>query len=358
MTPKLHAANTWMRCQASVRIGAMSPDLRDRDDRDEGVLAHDVAMAYATGADCPPGATGEMRDGAALWCEALVERAPLEEWRYEQEVDPGRAIHPAIPRSRPDAYATLPGELIVAEYKFGHREVPAAHNWQTTGYLVTLAEELGLPADTKLTVLVVQPRYYGRHPRVRSWSAPGVDRNPLRLQMRNAADLTLKGDAPCTTGTWCRGCDGARNCEALERAGAFIADHVGVTSLHEQTPAQVGRELQALHHAQALLKARVDAKEVEALHLIGRGEPVAGYETGYTQPREKFPAERYAEVIEMGALFGVDLAEPPKPVTPAQARKRGIDASVISAYSVTPPGERKLMPADYSHTQEVFSNGK
>lgn len=358
MTPKLHAAAVWMNCQASVRVSGSAPRLDERTDRDEGVLAHEVARAYAQGLACPAGATEEMREGAALWVEAIEQYGPTADWRYEQEIDPGAVISPAIPKSRPDAYLAREGELVVAEYKFGHREVDPRKAWQVIGYLVTLAAELGLPDSTKLTALIVQPRYYGRHPRVRAHSTPGVNRHPLTVQMRTAAADTMKGEAPCKTGEWCRSCDGRRACEVLEAATAGIADEAGVTRIHAQTPAQVGAELRALQHAQTLLKARLDAKEEEALHLLGRGQAVPGYEMGSTQPRERFPAERHGEVIAMGKLLGVDLARPPEPVTPAQARKKGIDASVISAYSVTPPGERKLMPVDYSHSKEVFGNGK
>lgn len=51
------------------------------------------------------------------------------------------------------------------------------------------------------------------------------------------------------------------------------------------------------------------------------------------------------EVFALGDMMGVDLRKKPEAITPAQARKLGLDEDVSKAYSKRPPGEVKLVPA-------------
>ena len=58
----------------------------------------------------------------------------------------------------------------------------------------------------------------------------------------------------------------------------------------------------------------------------------------------------------MGELLGFDLAKPKEPITPAQARKIGVDNSLIDEYSQRVPGALKLVEA--KDARKVFRGDK
>lgn len=60
----------------------------------------------------------------------------------------------------------------------------------------------------------------------------------------------------------------------------------------------------------------------------------------------------------MGDLMGVDLRKPVELDTPAQARKKGVDESVIAAYSETPMTAIKLVEVDGTEARQVFTRNE
>jgi hypothetical protein len=65
-------------------------------------------------------------------------------------------------------------------------------------------------------------------------------------------------------------------------------------------------------------------------------------------------AKPVAEVLALGAAFGLDLAKPPEAITPKQAIDKGLDPSMAAAYSNTPRGEAKLVVDDGSKARRIF----
>lgn len=364
-TPKASDAGVWVHCQASVRLSRLFPDLDpDSPERVEGREWHAAAEALLRDGEVV--GTPAMQEGAQLYAETLKGLAPIEAWHVEEVVDLSK-VHSFIPHGRPDAWCYHDGWLRSADYKPGHGYVDEWENWQQLLYLCALFDRLvgegvipNTPEaedSTRVSVTIVQPRYYGRHGPVRTRNMRASQLRAYRNMLEGSAALTLKGDAPAKTGEHCSKCPARRGCGTLQEATLRVVDLAGHTSSVDPTPELVGHELQTLHAAQQLLKARADALEEQALHHLAGGREVAGYEMGETQTRETWQSGKAEDVLRLGAILGVDLALPPAPVTPAQARKRGIDAAVISAYSHRPAGARKLMPADPTITLRIFNNG-
>ena len=86
---------------------------------------------------------------------------------------------------------------------------------------------------------------------------------------------------------------------------------------------------------------------------IRKGEPATGWTLEQGYGREKW-TQPVADVLALGAALGYDLAKPQEAITPAQARKKGIDDAVISAYSEKPKGEMKLRPLDEKSIRKAF----
>ena len=155
-----------------------------------------------------------------------------------------------------------------------------------------------------------------------------------------------------TTGAHCKHCPGRHACPALQQ-GAYSDAEFAVKSLPvDLSPAAAALELKILERSLDRLTARVEGLR-ESLLVLGRqGERLPYYrmEQGYGRPTWTLPAE---QVIAMGELMGADLAKVGV-VTPAQAKKLGVDESVIKAYSVTPLGSMKLVPDDTGDARRVF----
>lgn len=364
--PTASTAHVWVNCPGSVALATASPDPdRDAPRRLEGREWHAVAETYLKEGKLT--GTDEQQAGAELSRETLTALAPWGAWRAEKSVDLSW-IHPSIPPGRVDASAWRDGWLRVADYKAGRSYVSELDNWQALLYLAGLLHQLqqdGEVPDTpqaeeaiRVSVTIVQPRYYGQHPQARTWTGRASVLRAFVNLARDAAALTQAEAPPLKVGPWCAKCDAKHACDLLSTASGAIAEWAEEARPAPPTPERVGLELRMLHEAQKLLKARADGLEAQALHFLQRGQGVAGFEMGTTQPRERFDPERVEELLALGQLLGVDLAKPREPITPAQARKLGIDKGVIDSYAIRPAGERKLVPVDFDYSKRIFSNGK
>lgn len=361
MRPRASDAGVWVNCQASTRLASLFPDLDpDAAHRVEGREWHSVGETLLKTGELT--GTVEQQEGAVMLAESLAELAPLKHWRSEIVV-PCSAIHPEIPDGKPDASFMDRDWIRVADYKCGNGYVDEYENWQCLACLCAMAKREGIDLGTRrCSITIVQPRYFGRHPRVRTWEFPAAHLPRYEAVLAKAAELTRKGEAPARVGPWCGKCAGARGCGTLNQAAGAIAEWADVTRPFDPEPQWVGAELRMLQGAMKMLKARADAMEEQALHLLGKGRAVPGFEMGEVASRETIPAENRDKVLALGQMLKVDLAKPAEPLSPNQARaklrEKGIDEAVIKPYCSRPAGARKLLPVDFNHTKRIFSNGE
>jgi hypothetical protein len=59
------------------------------------------------------------------------------------------------------------------------------------------------------------------------------------------------------------------------------------------------------------------------------------------------------QIIGIGEIFGKDLSKPGV-LTPAQAKKEGIDEAVIKQYTSNPSGSLKLVAINTADARRVF----
>jgi hypothetical protein len=110
-----------------------------------------------------------------------------------------------------------------------------------------------------------------------------------------------------------------------------------------------------LERAQERLTARVDGLRELTLANLRRGDavPYYGLEASKGRAQWTLPTE---QLIAVGKLLGKDLAKP-SVVTPAQAKKLGVDDAVILAYSENTLGTQKLVKRNNVTLRNVFGNG-
>jgi hypothetical protein len=357
-------------CHDSVALAALYPE-DDGPEAREGVAAHWCATETLQGrtrrvGDVAPNGvtiTEEMEDGAALYVGACLSRIDLTTIRVEQTL-PATDIHEQCGgTSDTSGRGYEPYVLHVVDYKFGFGFVDAFENWQCLAYVSQLLSDLIARGEwdwaqedvTFVEITIVQPRSFHRDGPVRSWR---VRLSALRAHfntLRNAAAASLQPNAKCAVGEYCRYCPARHACPTLQNAALSACDVAGQAIAFDLPPAAVGNELRRLHYFAKLLKARIDGLEVEALSMLrqGKGVPhfIADSQPGRLVWREDFGADA---VIAMGDALGKDLRKPATPITPTQAAKAGIDASVIDAYAFRPRGEMKLVPFDNRDSRKIF----
>lgn len=268
-------------------------------------------------------------------------------------------IHPDC-EGTPDAYLLdLPGRrLVVWDYKYGHRDVDPLKHPQMVCYAAGVFEAYELDeadfADLEVSIRIVQPRNFSSSGPVREWRTTGAAVMREVERLARAAEAAKAPNAPTLTGSHCRDCSAIHACEANRRVGGVAIDMAGKSTPEVLPPEALGLELLQIDQALQRLNARrAGIAEVVLASLRGGGRNPY-WSVGHGSGRERWTAPA-GEVFALGDLLGADLRKDPAPVTPAEARKLGVDASVIAAYSEKPTGAAKLVPVDNNRAAKAFT---
>ncbi len=303
--------------------------------------------------------TSEMIEGAELFADTV--RAQMGDAPYRMETPVAIPSVHAQCWGTPDVHSIWAWRLRVIDYKFGHRFVDEYENDQCTmyaaGVIDGLAETMGVAAgalDQRITVdiTIVQPRCYYKGAPVRTWSIPATDLRARINQLHYAADAALSPNPVATTNEGCVDCPGKHACPALQRAAYSDAEFSSQSTPGPLPVAAASLELRYMERARDRLNARIEglSEELKAKARSGQRLPFQHLESGWGRTVWDRPV---AEVIAMGELFGVDLGKQDV-ITPKQAIAKGIDETVISSYSRTPPGKTTLVQDDPADIRRVF----
>jgi hypothetical protein len=333
----------------------------ESDEAREGTAAHWVAQAAVLGFPVPPvdaiAANGvvvdqAMIDGATVYAEYIRSVLGHVPARVEQRTAPG-GIHPKC-WGTPDADDTDNGTLHIFDYKYGHRHVEAFENPQLTCYAADRLHASGLPAIAYVMFHIIQPRCFHADGPISSWNCPVGKLYDMIAHLQSCAAAAIRPDAPlvATPGN-CRDCDARTRCPAAQAAAIDAAEFSRAAVPFDLSNAEAARFLSMVRQAQGRLDAMATGLEEQLLQALRSGRFVSGWQLTQTRSREQWrvPVEH---VISMGRALGKDLGKLDA-VTPSQARKLGIDETVISAYAFRPSGEMKLAPIDTTLAKKVFA---
>jgi len=370
------SAHEWSHCDGWLalreeldRQGKLLP--QDGPEALEGDAAHFVAAtALQTGIVLPVGTstpqgvevTWEMVEGAQMYLDHV--RAHAADVVHVEQTLRHDAIHPEV-WGTPDAWSLARGKVLdIWDYKFGHLYVEVFENAQLLCYLALVLEHicLDVPDDQVLHVRlhVVQPRSYQRAQAIRTWEFRASDARAELNHLRAAASTNVAMDSKTKAGPWCAQCPCRIGCTSHQRLAAAAIDYAERGIPNELTPDDLGRELRAVHAAQAALKARETALSVQVESILRSGGVVPFYSMEPGQSRLAWTADA-STIITLGQMIGVDLARAAEPVTPTQAivllkqHAPAIDTSVISAYSHRNAAAMKLSAVDPKLAKKVFA---
>jgi hypothetical protein len=344
-------------CNGWLQLAEGLPTPAATEEELEGDSGHYVAAMYANGReiqlgeDTPNGlkATDEMIDGGILYREVVGPEGVT-----ETPVVVSR-IHPTECYGTPDRWRwnETTRTLRVFDYKFGHKFIEVYENWQLIAYAIGVLEMLGITSDLGVTLIltIVQPRSYHPQGPVRSWKVKASDlRAHVNIAMQ-AAHAALGPKPKTVAGAHCEFCPARHICPTLQEAGADAIEFAGSAEPLNLSAAAVGLELWLLRRAEELIEARKTGLEEQARAMIKRGEVVPCVSLESTKSRltwlDNAPVD---EIFGLGDALGVQLRLPPKPITPTQAKNKGIDEAVIRQYAWNPPGKTKLI-FDPNNTQ-------
>jgi len=373
------SAPTWAKCVGSHVLEALYPEDEDSPKAREGTAAHFYVTEAVQGRYHPVGTLApnghpidaEMHEAGQSFIEDIYAAAPwhfhdtrpdgetMGTFRVETHLTMHGLIHPDC-EGTPDAYLLdlAAKRLIVWDYKYGHGYVEPFGNEQMLCYVAGVFEAYELDEadvrDLAVSIRIVQPRNYDAAGPVRTWDTTGAvvwAEIAVLSQMAHAAKAP---NPPTLTGPQCRYCEARHACPALQSVAMSMVDVAGRSVPRELTPTAVGIELKMLAEGEARLKARKEGLEEVALALSRKGTQVAHWTIGHSKARERWKKPA-AEVIAMGDMLDVDLRKPLEPITPAQARDKGLDAAVTAVYSERPSGAAKLVPFTDTTAKKAFS---
>ena len=354
----------------------MHPDTTESEDAKEGTASHELGermiRSLAVGrAGFPKPEDGidkaDSYEGALMYAEDVAATMRSTGVLGGSNLRIEKPVH--VPRIHDDLWGTPDCNiwdvktlhLHLWDYKFGRRGVEVFENYQMIEYAVGLLDEItggsGLTdQDIKITMTIVQPRYYHREGPIRRWTVAASDLRGY-ANMLHAVEHAALGSNPTTcTGPHCRDCSARHVCPTLQQGGMGSIAYLGQPTPTPLEGDALSLELRMLQEASSLIKARLSGLEAQVEGAIRIGQTVPGFALAPGQKREIWrPAVPVAEVLQLGDMMGVDLRKPEAPCTPKQARDRGIDAAVIGQYSETPAGSLKLV-SDGTKAREVFTN--
>jgi len=357
-------------CTAWPLFAPQYPEDEETIEAKEGTAVHEIAAHMIEG--LPVAKVGdttsnginvseEMIETAAVYADDVVAVANVvgrENLRVEQRIEIPR-IHPYC-YGTPDAsnYHSATNRLYVWDLKNGFGVVEAFENYQGVAYVAGLLDLYGingqLDQETTVHIRIVQPRAFHRDGPIREWIVKASDlRAHINIMAGNAA-VALGDKGECVTGEHCRYCPARHACPAALKTGMTLFETVSKPIPSELPPTALGIQMRLIKRAREQLEYLETGYEAQLDGILRKGGTVPGWTM-----QEKFGRERWnkpvEEVIQLGDMMGISLAKPTA-VTPLQAKKLGIDAAVISAYSIKPPTGLKLVPDNDNKARKVFDN--
>lgn len=339
----------------NARANGLTLDEDDTDASREGTAAHEVAARLAEHGELMPvgslasngvAVTDEMVEGAEMWAAAVT---PSNGGDFEKQIE-CMYIHRDCYGTPDYAFGPEAGTLLVSDYKFGHRYVSAFENWQLIAYAIGRMPSY-LPT-VRVVLQIVQPRSYHRDGPVREWVLSGHELRDYAGILHAACAKAESPEAQCDAGPQCYECPVRHACEAalhMEQSALYLSGStIPLDAAVEAKAVRLHQICRALDH----LKQMQSGITEDLSAAIRRGITVPGFTLAAGAGREKWTHE-VSEVVALGAAMGVDVSKPGC-ITPNQARKAGLPAEIVTAYSERASGSVELVEDDGSTLRRIF----
>jgi hypothetical protein len=344
-------------CAGSVPLQAQYPDLNDSGE--EGRASHWAVepifknQTVSVGDVTPHGTVldSDMIKYAKVYVNYIRSIAPPACTYIEEKV--------SLPLIHPICFGTIDARYMVGrtlhifDYKYGFIPVEAYENWQCMGYATRFINEVD-----DIFIHIIQPRAHHSLGRIRTWHLTSTDLKLIYLPIiQQAAIKALYPHPPCIPGMHCKYCSARIVCPAAIDATNLIIGLCDQAIPANMSDSQISKELVFLKMAKTLIDARVNGIEaqIETNLLKGKTYPHWHLEPGrgatvWTKPED--------EIFKIGDLLGIDLKKEPQPITPIQAKDKGLNPVFFKNLTKHMSGKLKLKQIDNNYGKKLFGGKK
>jgi hypothetical protein len=373
------SASIWVNCPGSI-IMTMDCSSIDSPESMDGTAAHEVAAKMidlyrrtlspfpidVVGKTLSNGilATDEMYDAADLYARDVLNIM------RKTQVSGGNYLgieqHLKCPEIHPEMYGTCDcflydrrnSELYLWEFKYGHGIIDEYENWQAISYLFGIASLFNIDGigDQKTIVhfRLVQPRAYHPNGAIREWKFLLSDIRGHINRLCASAKEAMGLSPAVKSGSHCRYCRARHKCASAQEAGISLYEHIS-TAMPEckLSNAAIGLFYEIVLRALEQIKCLETGIGEEIKSRIKSGAEIPGFIIEPSFGRESW-SRPISDIIKFGELMGVNLRKE-EAVTPAQARKLGIDETLIKNYTLRQQTGTTIKPFNIQKARRIFS---
>lgn len=344
---KVHASSLprIMACVGSVALASQAPKPDAQDASDEGQAAHWLAERMFKGAtDLAPGCKAP--NGHI--CDSEMFEHIREYHTKFNNPDLLRAIE-APTHWGNDSTFEIRGKadlviwheqsktLAITDLKYGYRYVDAEWNWQLLAYAIGVAMGAGLQPD-KFVLAIYQPRGPGET--LRYWETTPQDVMVAYVKIMKQMAAVISGADELVTGSHCRYCPAAAGCPATERASYNAIDVAMNATTFNVRESTIASELELLERASEMLKQRKTWVEGAALAAMKDGRKIPGLSSKPILGHTAWAPGAETKLRELQSDNQRFFDE--VPVTPAEAKRRGLPKADYEALTHRPTRGHKL----------------
>lgn len=366
-------SDRWGPCGAAYEAEEAFPELSTSDKAREGDAAHHYVANSLRGQVMPVGSSApngwpidaEMIEAAQVYLdycrELMAQASPTALIRVETAVTMHRLIHP-LNQGTPDFFLADAGRklIVVPDFKYGHRPVPAYRRLQLVDYAAGVCEALELTAedvrDWEVRLVIVQPRNYrATNGPVDEWVITGAHLFEWIEWLSARAHNATSPNPLAETGPHCHDCSARIHCSAFQALGGGAMELAREGFTADLPNDALAVQLRLVRRALKALEAMETGLEELAVSRVKQGARIPGW--GMKTEKGSQQWNDPAEALRLGQALGFDFRKPPMVstvVTPSQALKLGVPAEVVDVYA-TRKTSVKLTEQDETAALRAFS---
>ena len=370
------AAGRWgspQGCPGSAVMESRHPEVDSSDIAREGKTAHDLADQILSGAltdegllalqDAPHRKTKIVIDEVMIagvqnyvdYVREAVATMQPDADAYSEHFTSALRLNPAI--SGTTDYGILsPRKVHIIDFKFGFDAIEAVGNYQLITYLAGFMDNHLSGTDIQFDELeveltIVQPRAPHQSGPIRSWRPDWYDIKTYFNQLTRAAAIAVGPSPFLRTGDHCRYCSAKLHCAPAIRAGVSLFELTGMVAPLNPTPQYLSALYGIVKRAQDQIKYLKDGLDAELKHRIQQGENIPGYaldsHLGHRKWIDETTVKRIAQVDEKDEWL--------RPVTPAQAARRGMDDDTLASLTDRKRTKPRVVRKSLEQVARIFN---
>lgn len=219
--------------------------------------------------------------------------------------------------------------LYISDLKYGWRIVEPEMNWTLIAYAISWLRQNRNVEITDIILTIYQPRVHHHKGRVRSWN---VSINLINMFMQQI-DHTLNNPTDnLFTGEHCYKCPALATCVARRKAEMNAIDASEKVYSDTLDNGTLSFKIDHLERAMTVLKQQKEAYEELAIARLKKGEVIENYSAEHSYTNLQW-LDHVTPALIQSMTGRDDLTKPADLITPTQAKKKGVDEGIITAFS-------------------------